>query len=353
MAVNPCCNGKDCAQKELQQKTKFYQSYIRQLEQQIEEQNKLIAEFKLLLRSTTKHASDEALQKYPAMQKQEVECSSSCNHHTDHPSCSHHMLLMTECMETAVMPPLRAPGNTNVERKGVLDMLRELHGQFKLIKALTQRQTDHLRKLKRKGNTANEQQFSIPIQCTDESAERSEGPLRPFPTTVGSQEEVEQEDWPGLAPVSPLPSQADSEDQRFADFDHLLAIRFPPTVESEYAFLNSVAGKPVHAVADRPLLVGAAAAPLLTEEQPLVTAVLTLAPCSGFASDHPIHEAVRGPQQSLWTPDLCDANEQGGSDDPTLNTDPRKCEFCNSFVPRSLMYSHLNSHFQSPSDTGH
>uniref|UniRef100_A0A0E9QKU7 Uncharacterized protein n=1 Tax=Anguilla anguilla TaxID=7936 RepID=A0A0E9QKU7_ANGAN len=75
---------KDSAKRELQQKTEYYQSYTQQLEQQIEDQNKLITELKALLSSAaTKLASDEVSQKYPALQKQEVESLSSCDHHTE------------------------------------------------------------------------------------------------------------------------------------------------------------------------------------------------------------------------------------------------------------------------------
>lgn len=340
---------KDSAKRELQQKTEYYQSYTQQLEQHIEDQNKLITELKALLSSAaTKLASDEVSQKYPALQKQEVESLSSCDHHTDDLLCSHQMFLMRENMDTAEMPPCRLPRTSSVGNKDVLDVFWELQGHFQLIQALTRKQTNQLRKMSRRDNIANELQFSIPIQCTDVSAERSEGPLGSFSTAVRSREEEEkEEDEEGgeLAPVSRLPGGANPEDGRFfADSLMELSVRFPPSADGEREFLNSAVGNPAGAVTG---------VSMVTEEMSLGKAVPLPMPHAGSASTNLPHEGIRGPQQLRWSPDLCESTAQGACEAPPRDPNHRKCEFCNALVPFAEIYSHLNSHFQSPTSNGH
>ncbi|KAJ8350210.1 hypothetical protein SKAU_G00253400 [Synaphobranchus kaupii] len=346
---------KDSAKRELQQKTDYYQSNTQQLEQQIEDQNKLITKLKAQLSSATKLASDEASQKcqYPALQKQEVESSSSYDHHTADISCSHQMLLMSDHM-AAQKPPCRLPGSSSVEKKDVLDMFWELRGNLQVIQALTRKQTDHLRKICRGNNIANEQQFSIPIQCTEVTAERAEGPLGPFSSAARpSGAEREEEEGGEPAPVSPPSSRAKPEERDFPDSLTELSVRFPPSTESEYDFLNSAVGKTVDAIAGRQELAAVTGVPMATDEQSLGVAIPIPIPHAGSASTDITHEGIRGPQQLLWSPDLCEVPVQGACADPPRGPNHRKCEFCNALVPLEDIYSHLNSHFQSPTSNGY
>ncbi|KAJ8255760.1 hypothetical protein COCON_G00196240 [Conger conger] len=325
-AYRQVCIERDNAKRELQQKTEYYQNYTQQLEQQIDDQNQLITKLKALLRSATKLASDEASY-YPGLQKQEVESLSSCDHHTDEPSCSHQMLLARENMDTAEMLSCRLPGTSTVDNKDVVDIFLELVGDFQLIQALTRKQTNHLRKMSRR-NIANEPRFSIPIQCTDVSAERSEGPLGPFSTAVESRDGRE------LAPATLLPGGADPEELTE------LSVRLPPSTESEFEFLNSGMGRPNHEVIGTQPLGRVTSVSMMTQAQSLGLPILHTGSSSSNFSFQDIYE----PKQLLWKPDLCEATAQGTGADPSSGSDHSKCEFCNDLVPLAHIYSHLNSH---------
>ncbi|KAJ8394526.1 hypothetical protein AAFF_G00045360 [Aldrovandia affinis] len=333
---------KESAKRELQEKTEYYKRYTHQLEQQIEDQNKLITKLEAQLSSAAKLASGETSQKShcPALQKQEVGTLSPYDHHTDQlQSCSHQRLQMRENTDTAEMPPNTIPGTSSVENKDVLDMFRELQGDLQLIQALTGEQTDHLSKLCRRNSAENEWQFSMPIQCTDVTAERAEGPLGPFSSAA----------WSGGVEEEPGPVSLPSGDMGLEEGDFLdsltgLSVRFPPSADSEYEFLNSAVEKPVTVAMRGTELDAISSVPMVTEEESLELPVPLPRPHSGSASTSLTHEGICGPRQPLWSPELCD---------PQQTQSPGHCYVCNALIPLDNIYRHLNSHFQSETSNGH
>ncbi|KAG7466906.1 hypothetical protein MATL_G00147320 [Megalops atlanticus] len=339
---------KDSAEKELQQKTEYYQWYTQQLEQQIEDQQKLISKLKAQLSSAAKLASGELNCRDPSLQKQEIENFPVNDCHPDDTSCTQ-LFLRSESMGSAEIPACTLP-ETSTENDDILGMFWDLQGKFHLIQALTRKQTDHLRKSCRGNNAASEQNFSMPIQCTDVTAQQAEGP---FSSAVRAALGAERP----ASPLTPRGAVSAEDGDRSADSLAHLSIRLPPGPDSAYEFLNSAAETGIEAATRGEDRATPAPTPAGTEERspelggPLVHPLSVLHPASPPTS--PIREAVRGPQQPLWNPVLSEAAAQAGSPDPQQSPRPGSCAFCNALVPPDHIYGHLNSHFQGHTRSGH
>ncbi|XP_036401566.1 TRAF family member-associated NF-kappa-B activator-like isoform X2 [Megalops cyprinoides] len=341
---------KDTAKRELQQKTEYYQRYTWKLEQQIEEQKQLISKLKAQLSSATKHASGEVKCSEPDLRKQEAETLSPCDQHPDGTACSSQrrkQLQVKEDVEAAAVSPHMLPGPANMENKDVLDAFRELQGKFHLIQALSRKQKDHLRKICKGNHTANEQQFSMPIQCTDVTAEQAEGPFSSAMRSEGADELSS----PSLASRGVSPEAGD-----LVESLTTLSVKFPPPTDSEYEFLNSTPERQIHAFMGMKGLGVLAGVPSLVEEQSLGLPAHFPFPLSPPHTASPSgsldQEAIRGPQQPVWSPDLCEATASE-TPPPHQAQVPTNCAFCKALVPQDHMFSHLNSHFQNPTSNGH
>lgn len=124
-----------------------------------------------------------------------------------------------------------------------------------------------------------EQQFSMPIQCTDDTGEQVEEP-----SSASSRPEVED----SLTSGAVESRGASPEDGDFMD-----DVRFPPPTDSEYEFLHSAPDRSVPLQMPRKDLPEAIST--VMEESYSSYSVSTPAshPLSASAS----HEGVRGPQQ--------------------------------------------------------
>ncbi|XP_036395900.1 TRAF family member-associated NF-kappa-B activator-like [Megalops cyprinoides] len=335
---------KDSAEKELQQKTEYYQRYTQQLEQQIEDQQQLISKLKAQLSSAAKVASGELNCRDPFLQKQEVENFPANKCHPDDTSYTHQLFLRSESMGSAEIPACTLPG-TSTENNDILGMFWDLQGKFHLIQALTRKQTDHLRKSCRGNGAASEQNFSMPIQCTDVTAQQAEGP---FSSVVRAALEAERPS----SPLTPRGTGSAEDDNGSANSLTHLSVRLPPGPDSTYEFLNSTAEKGVDAAKRGEERVTPAPVPAGTEERSLELGGPLLHPLSVLHPASPVCEAVRGPQQPLWNPVLCEAAAQAGSPDPQQSPHPGSCAFCNALVPLDHIYGHLNSHCQGQTRSG-
>ncbi|KAG9349226.1 hypothetical protein JZ751_027669 [Albula glossodonta] len=247
-------------------------------------------------------------------------------------------------------------GASNVGTDNVIDVFRELQENFRLIQALTEKQTDRLRKVYAGNDKANaEEQFSIPIQCTEVTAERAEGPLGRF--SLASRSGIDRGTGGrvdrGQAP-EPLPSRgSSSEEGSLADSLAKLDVRFPPPTDSEYDFLNSAVEKPIDVMARKKELPTVTGVPMVTEEQSLELSIPVPQPHAVSTPSSIINQGIRGPQQPLWSPDLCEATAQAAFADSQRDPNPRMCAFCKDLVPTDHILSHLNSHFQTQNGNGH
>lgn len=132
----------------------------------------------------------------------------------------------------------------------------------------------------------SDQRFSMPIQCTD----RAEEVERPFSTALRSAVDI------------PLPSLAScgasSEDRDLVDSLSKLSLKFPPSADSEYDFLNSTpeGNLGLTMPTKRPLT---RVPGTLTEEQPVELPMPFVYPTSPShsSSSSLSQEMVRGPQQ--------------------------------------------------------
>ncbi|XP_063070122.1 TRAF family member-associated NF-kappa-B activator isoform X1 [Engraulis encrasicolus] len=216
-----------------------------------------------------------------------------------------------------------------------------------------------------------ETQFSMPIQCTDVTAEQAEASFSSSSTSSAATRPSLEDSLPasplasaatgalGAAAAAAISSLA-SRGANPEDADSVLSIKLPPRTDSEYEFLNSTPEKPVE-------LPGASSSSGV-HRTAFVTGVLSsseepskelgvpfgyppsLSPSSiPSVSSSMSLESVRGPQQPLWTPELCDSAVSVGSP-PACSSEPHQqqnCAFCNASVPHDRMYSHLNSHFKN------
>lgn len=313
---------KEIAKKELQKMTEYYEGYTRKLQKQIEDQQRLISVLEAKL---------SALRQPSA----EIKCE-PCAH--PHDGVGAFKKLPYQDNSGAVTCNL--PTSSTVECQDMQDAFEAIQTKFRNIKSLTRRQKDHLKKLSGGNDTFNDQRFSMPIQCTDRTAEAE----RPF-SSSSSTLRTPVVDIP-LA-ISSLASRgggagdADPEDR---DLDSLtkFSVKFPPSADSEYDFLNSAPER--HAVA------GLA----LTEEESVELPLPFVYPTSPAhsTSSSLSQESVRGPQQPLWSPELCNAVEVGMDLASPLSGSPDKCAFCHAVVPPDQMSMHLYSHFSHKTDSG-
>ncbi|KAK9968994.1 hypothetical protein ABG768_027206 [Culter alburnus] len=323
---------KELARKELQHKTEQYQRHTQQLERQIEEQAKTILNLKAELGSLRKHAPEEVCE--PAYRKQEVETLSPSDHRSDNPSSSHRTnhFLINEPTEYSGILPRTKSAPCAMKSENFLDTWQEIQGTFQRIQTLTRRQKDHLKRI-HKGNETSNVQFSMPIQCTDDTAEQAEVPfssaLRP--------EVSESSTSASLASRGAVPDDA--------IFDSLrgLSVKFPPNTDDEYDFLNSTPDKRVDLPLHR-LDMGDQMHTMREESYSSYSAPSSSAHTSASSASH---ENVRGPQQLFWTPDLPDLSAQASGTDAQQMNSREKCAFCEDDVPPNHMYSHLNSHFKN------
>uniref|UniRef100_A0A673K484 TRAF family member-associated NF-kappa-B activator-like n=1 Tax=Sinocyclocheilus rhinocerous TaxID=307959 RepID=A0A673K484_9TELE len=277
---------KELARKELQHKTEQYQWHTQQLERKIEEQAKTISHLKAELSSLRKHASGEVCE--PASRKQEAETLSPCDHRSDNSSSSHgtNHFLINEPTEYSRMLPHTISAACETKSENVLDTWQEIQGTFQRIQTLTRRQKDHLKRIHKGNETANEQ-FSMPIQCTEDTAEQVEAP---FSSPLRS-EVVDSSTSTSLA------SRGAGPDGPFVDSLRGLSVRFPPSTDDEYDFLNSTPDKRVDLPLHRPDL-GDHMHTMSEESYASYSAPSTSTHTSASSASH---ENVRGPQQVRWT----------------------------------------------------
>ncbi|XP_069558565.1 TRAF family member-associated NF-kappa-B activator isoform X1 [Brachyistius frenatus] len=311
---------KDNAKRELQQMTEYYERYTQELQKQIEDQQQLISELEAKL-SATKQPSGE------------MKCEPP-NHLHEGASTSRKTQKLENMGTVAVAPNL--PVNSSVDYQDMLEAFEVIQGKFRQIRSLTRRQKDHLKRFHGGSDTANDQRFSMPIQCTDRTAEAE----RPFSSAPRSAVDV-----PPL-PASLASRGTSQEDRDLVDSLTKLSVKFPPCADSEYDFLNSAPERhgglamPVK----RPL---GSVSSTLTEEEPVQLPMPFVYPTSPShsTSSSLSQESVRGPQQPLWSPELCDAAGVGTEPATPQSGSPDKCAFCHAVVPQDRMNSHLYLHF--------
>lgn len=314
---------KDNAKKQLQQMTEYYERHTQKLQKQVEDQQQLISQLKEKLLEARLPAGD-------------MKCESR-NHLFNEASAYRKM----QYLDTGKVVPHVHTGSS-INDQEMADVFEAIQGNFRQIRSLTRRQKDHLKRFHGGSDTSKDQRFSMPIQCTD----RTEDTERRFPSALRAADDT------------PLPSgTACPEDRDLVESLAKLSVRFPPPADSEYDFLNSAPERPVglSAPAKRPL----SAAPCSPTDEETVDApaafvyppspshcALSSPCCSSSSSSSLSHETVRGPQQSLWRPELCNAVHMGTEVTAALQSgSPDKCAFCHAVVPQDRMNSHLYSHF--------
>nr|XP_057937979.1 TRAF family member-associated NF-kappa-B activator isoform X2 [Doryrhamphus excisus] len=277
---------KDHAKKELKQITEHYQRYTEKLLKQVEDQQQLISQLKAQLSASMQPSG-------------ETKCE-ACIRLVDGPS-AHGKIQHPDNTGTVAVTPIMTV-SSSVDYQDMLDALEAIQGTFRQIRCLSRRQKDQLKRFRGGSETANDQQFSMPIQCTDGTAEDEE-------TAISS------------------------------------ALRAP----ERHAGLTVPMRRPL------------CGAPTVANEGEEEASELPAGPCltypafpSHTASSSLSQENIRGPQQSLWTPELCHESEsEAGAETaaPCISV-PDKCAFCHAVVPRERMNGHLYSHF-SPEDESH
>ncbi|XP_026232743.1 TRAF family member-associated NF-kappa-B activator [Anabas testudineus] len=315
---------KDNAKKDLQKMTEYYEGYTQTLQKQIEDQQKLISVLQAKL-SATRQPSGE------------MKCEPS-NHLLDGAS-SYRITQYPENMDTVAVAP-NLPVNSSIDYQDMLNAFEEIQGKFRQIRSLTRRQKDHLKKFHGGNDALNDQRFSMPIQCTDRTAEAE----TPFSSALRSPVEIP------LPPTS-LASRGASPEDRDLDSLSKLSVKFPPSEDSEYDFLNSAPERNIGLTV--PIKPPHSSVPsTLSEEGPVelpMPFVYHTSP-SHSTSSSLSQESVRGPQQPLWSPGLCDAVDVGTELATPQSSSPDKCAFCYAVVPQDRMNSHLYSHFSRKSE---
>lgn len=310
---------KDNAKKQLQQMTEYYEQYTQKLQKQIDDQQQLISLLEAQLSATRKPSG-------------EMKCE-PCNHLVDGAN-TYRKTQYPENMGTVAVAPIM-PVNSSVDYQDMLDAFEAIQGKFRQIQSLTRRQKDHLKRFHGGNDTANDQQFSMPIQCTDRTAEAE----TPFSSALRSAVEIP------LPPTSLASRGASPEDRDLVDSLTKLSVKFPPSADSEYDFLNSTPERHIALPMKRPL---SSVPSAVTEEEPVELPMPFVYPTfsSHSTSSSLSQESVRGPQQPLWSPELCDAVDVGTElVAPQSSSPPDKCAFCHAVVPKDQMNSHLYSHF--------
>ncbi|XP_028847261.1 TRAF family member-associated NF-kappa-B activator [Denticeps clupeoides] len=312
---------RDSVKKELKQQSEYYESYVQKLKRQIEDQSRQISKLKAQLSSAAGVPGETA------PREEEAELLSSCDGHHDNPSSgsrrTDHFLM--DDPQYAVVLPHAVSGADVSKAEDVGDAFREVLGKFHLIQTLAGRQKDCLRRIFKGTYPAHEQQFSMPIQCTDSLAERAEVS---FPS--GSRQDTDE----------PQASSSLASRGASPDVDSMItkwSVKYPPSTDSTYGFLNSDPEKNI-------------------EQHRNVLATVAEEPGSYPASSHHSSsmapgsgDAVRGPQQALWSPTLSHpppASPLAACAEPHQ----QDCAFCNASIPKEHIFSHLNSHFQNGSN---
>ncbi|KAI5107250.1 TRAF family member-associated NF-kappa-B activator [Silurus meridionalis] len=303
------------AKKLLQEKTEQFEQYTQQLEKKIEDQEQEISRLKAQLR--IKYGSGEVKCCETAHRKQEIERLSPSIQCPSNVSTSHRtnyilvgtLDVLARCSVSLFL----------VVSEDVLETLQEIQGTFQRIQTLARRQKDHLKRI-HKGNDAAsaEQQFSMPIQCTDDTGEQVE---EPFSST--SRPEVDE----GLTSAALASRGASPEDG-----DFLNDIKFPPPTDSEYEFLHSAPERSVPITVPGKDL----SEPISTVLEESYSSFSVSAPASHLLPASTSHEGVRGPQQCwfasprFWSTDLAVT----ASDDRGIGEiAPRTPEDPKGFVP--------------------
>ncbi|XP_041807450.1 TRAF family member-associated NF-kappa-B activator [Chelmon rostratus] len=307
---------KDNAKKELQQMTEYYERYTQKLQKQIEDQQQLISKLEAKL-SATRQPSGE------------MKCE-PCNHLLDGAG-AYRITQYPENLGTVAVAP-NIPVNSSVDYQDMLEAFEAIQGKFRQIRSLTRRQKDHLKRFHRGNDTSNDQRFSMPIQCTDRTAEAE----RPFSSALRSAVDVTSLASRGASP----------EDGDLVDSLTKLSVKFPPSADSEYDFLNSAPERHIGLTVPtkRPL---STVPSQLMEEEPVELPMPFVYPTSPShsTSSSLSQESVRGPQQPVWSPELSDVVDVGTELETPQSSSPDKCAFCNAVVPQDRMNSHLYLHF--------
>lgn len=304
---------KEMAKKELQKMTEYYEGYTRQLQKQIEDQQQLISVLQDKL---------SALR-----QPSEMKCEPF-----EHPHDGIDVFKKLLYKDNSAAVASNLPASPVVDCRDMQDAFEAIQAKFRNIKSLTRRQKDHLKRFNGGNDTFNDQRFSMPIQCTDRTAE----PERPFSSSSSSSLRAPLADAP-LLPASSLASRGGSDpDDRDLDSLTKYSVKFPPSADSEYDFLNSAPDRCARGVGEESL------EPPLPFDYPASPA--------HSASSSLSQEGVRGPQQPLWSPELCDASADLAS---PQSGSPDKCAFCHAVVPPDRMNSHLYLHFSHKGDSSH
>ncbi|XP_008326921.1 TRAF family member-associated NF-kappa-B activator [Cynoglossus semilaevis] len=315
---------KDIAKKELQKITEYYEGYTQKLQKKIEDQQQLISELQAKL---------SAVRQPPG----EMKCE-PCNHLLDGASAYRIKHYPENMSKGAVSSNLPVSG---IDYQGMLDVFEAIQGKFRQIRSLTQRQKDHLKRFRGGNDTVNDQQFSMPIQCTDRTAEAE----RPFPSVLCSAVEVPH------PPKSLASRGASPEDRDLVDSLTKLSVKFPPPADSEYDFLNSAPERHIGLpMPMKPPL--SIVSSTMSEEEPVELPMPFVYPTSPShsTSSSLSQENVRGPQQPLWSPDLCEAVDAGTELVTPQCSSPDNCAFCHAVVPQDQMNIHLYSHFSPKND---
>ncbi|KAK1903305.1 TRAF family member-associated NF-kappa-B activator [Dissostichus eleginoides] len=289
---------KDNAKRELQRMSEYYESYTQKLQKQIEDQQQLISKLEAKLSSTR--------------QPPEMKCEPI-----------YHLL-----DGASAYKKMQYPDN--------MAALTIRTWKFRQIRSLTRRQKDHLKRFHAGNDASNDQRFSMPIQCTDRTAEAQ----RPFSAVLRSAVDIP------LPPTSLASRGTSPEDRDLVDSLNKLSVKFPPSADSEYDFLNSAPERHIGLTmpTKRPL---STVPSTLSEEEPVELPMPFVYPPSPShsTSSSLSQESVRGPQQPLWSPELCDAADVGTELETPPSSSPDKCAFCQAVVPQHRMNSHLYSHF--------
>uniref|UniRef100_H3C5J3 TRAF family member-associated NFKB activator n=1 Tax=Tetraodon nigroviridis TaxID=99883 RepID=H3C5J3_TETNG len=328
---------KDNVKKELQQKTEYYERYTQKLQKQIEEQQLLISELEAKLSATRQHPG------FLRCVQAEMKCE-PCNHLLDGAGAYRKMQHLLGNNQNTCRCLLFSSHLTHCfVSQDMLDAFEAIQGKFRQLQSLTRRQKDQLKRFRGGNETSSDQQFSMPIQCTD----RTEEAERPFSTALRSAVDIP------LPPSSLASCGAGPEDRDPLDSLIKLSLKFPPSEDSEYDFLNSNPERNLGLTmpAERPL---ARIPCTLTEEEPVELPVPFAYPTSPShsSSSSLSQEMVRGPQQPLWSPELCDTVGMGTEVLEPQSSSPDKCAFCHAVVPQDRMNSHLFLHF-SPENEAH
>ncbi|CAL8268615.1 unnamed protein product [Lota lota] len=331
---------KDLAKKELEKMTEYYVRYTQELQQKIEDQRQLITTLESQLSSTANQPPGQTREGAEGGEGAEL-CVHLSDRTTDFRKTQH-----LENMESAVaVTSQKLPVKKCLDHQSMLEVFEAIQGKFQQIQILTRRQKDHLKRFHGGTDPSNDQQFSMPIQCTDDTAERAEGPGSSAPrAAAGAQSKASPAGATADAPQSStaLASRgASPQDRDMVDSLARLSVKFPPALDCEYDFLNSAPERqmrpprrgmpPLHAdVTEDPLPGGRAG------------------PSFGLPPRPPSLTEESGPQQPLWGPVLREleqgarGRERGGASD---SSSPHKCAFCKATVPQDRMNSHLYLHF--------